>query len=786
MDSPDPANSPKFEEVRFSSPSLFLLPRTVLFGLLSLGLWLCPAKIWAQTTRLQILPGSASPSLESTHRHPGRLFEIHWSPNLLQWSPFATVHAELAPYPVSLTDHGKGFYRLETRASEINDDWTNQLDLDGALFFADAFPASTPFVKFTFPLQDPSRRVFFQDSQTYPFHYHFIVARLPGRESLTLTQFENIALRRAEQELLVGTVLLAPDPSVKEAAIQFAGRDPYPVNQVADWFETIQSRLTASAQTPWRFFYMPSFEQREITFANESFFNSRQIRVDSAARWLTSNTCYAPGWAFGRLVFVPGDEIHAAYGDGRLTNTDILLTDAVPAEIPIVAGVVTLTPATPNSHVALLTRSLGLPFAFASGDAMQEQLRSLDGLEILLVVSQEDGAEAGDCAIDATDTTGRLSAEERQGILDLKKPPAPEIQPKREAGSLVLAVDALTPDAIDLVGGKAANFGLLRQSIPEHSPSPVMAITFDLWDAFLRQPFDHQDPGKTLGDAIDDRLRGFAYPPDLSLLRPALDDVRTWIKERGQFTATQQSELLQTLSPFDPARKLRFRSSTNVEDSEAFSGAGLYDSFSGCLADDLDADASGPSHCNPSKEDERGIFRAIRKVYASFYNENAYVERLRHGIPEADVGMAILVHHSFPDERELANGVATLEITYDEGGTRQLHADLVTQLGAESVTNPDAAKQPEIVIISGVEEPQLKQPSSLAGEGTVMTWPDDYEDLYVLIGTAAQAYESATSSPGRSIVLDFEYKKMKPGSLVVKQIRTVPQPSPVPPPTLPF
>ncbi|NIP95546.1 MAG: hypothetical protein GWO24_19720, partial [Akkermansiaceae bacterium] len=67
-------------------------------------------------------------------------------------------------------------------------------------------------------------------------------------------------------------------------------------------------------------------------------------------------------------------------------------------------------------------------------------------------------------------------------------------------------------------------------------------------------------------------------------------------------------------------------------------------------ADDTDGDEIGPSHCDPSKDNERGVFRAMRKVYASFYNLNAFIERLRHGVDESQVGMAILVHYSFPDE----------------------------------------------------------------------------------------------------------------------------------------
>ncbi len=61
------------------------------------------------------------------------------------------------------------------------------------------------------------------------------------------------------------------------------------------------------------------------------------------------------------------------------------------------------------------------------------------------------------------------------------------------------------------------------------------------------------------------------------------------------------------------------------------------------------------------------MFKAIRKVFASFYNENAFLERLRLGVDESKVGMALLVHHSFPDDGELANGVAVVRRRIQNG-----------------------------------------------------------------------------------------------------------------------
>lgn len=46
---------------------------------------------------------------------------------------------------------------------------------------------------------------------------------------------------------------------------------------------------------------------------------------------------------------------------------------------------------------------------------------------------------------------------------------------------------------------------------------------------------------------------------------------------------------------------------------------------------------------------EHGVFRAIKKVFAGFYNDHAFLERLRHQVDEQAVRMAVLAHDFFPD-----------------------------------------------------------------------------------------------------------------------------------------
>ena len=132
---------------------------------------------------------------------------------------------------------------------------------------------------------------------------------------------------------------------------------------------------------------------------------------------------------------------------------------------------------------------------------------------------------------------------------------------------------------------------------------------------------------------IDARLakaHEFGLPAELA---DALKGIRKLIRD-GEFVESQRQALIAALSPFDRTQKIRFRSSTNMEDSRHFTGAGLYDSYSGCLLDDTDDDTDGPCGCDSSKSEERGVFRAIKRVYASFYNHNAYLERRRFGRSE--------------------------------------------------------------------------------------------------------------------------------------------------------
>ncbi|MCZ6696603.1 MAG: hypothetical protein O7A63_08700 [Acidobacteria bacterium] len=633
------------------------------------------------------------------------------------------------------------------------------------------------WVKFTILTSDPNT-VYFQDSNTYTFHYDFAVAELDPFLGMTPAEFDAVTLHEAGQQAILGAVILPPmrdAGQIPEYGIQFVRLDPYPPEQVRDLFELVRANVIAGPEV--QAFYFPAYEQLQSAEVNREFFESQGIAISSTARWIDDNACYSHGWALGELKFFAADAIDNAYISGSLLPGDILLTDAVPAEIPFVAGVITLSPSTPNSHVSILANTYGVPFVHlaVAGDAQRAQ--DLLGHKMVLRA----GEISGGCRIRLIDLEGVIDEATIAEILVLKEPPSLDISPVRTYRAYSAPTDGLQLSDIKFFGGKAANFGFLRRAIPGNSPVSA-AFSFDLWDAFLSQ---NVSVGTTLRQEIRQRLSPYTYPPDMTALSATLTGIRALFKDTvaTMFTSELQTAVIETLQDplygFDPNKKIRFRSSTNVEDSEQFTGAGLYDSFSGCLADDLDQDGVGPSLCDPAKAEERGVFRAIRKVFASFYNVNAYLERLRHGINEDQVGMALLVHHSFPDEFELANGVATFESF--SGSDRAL---LVTQEGAVSVTNPEGGAIPEEVSVfafsSGSIFSTLIRSSSLVQLGaTVLDFPEEYAQLMELLKAVSLEFEGSTGLV--EYILDFEYKKIAPaGDLVVKQVRQIPMADDVP------
>ena len=744
-------------------------------------------------------PGEATITASGVDQ--GQVGALMFSDDLANWFPVAATTETSLGFSERSAASQRFFQLLESTPPKLSAaaNWKTKLSLPSDKFLVEfkaseggawvppgtKVPKETQWVKFTV-LMDDLTTVYFQDGNQLKFHYDFGIAHVPEFDDMTHMAFDGVTLYHAGRRAVMGAVLFSEKNS--EYAIQLVGQDMLPAPMVHFIYQLVDGEIDKPGTL--RGLYMPTYEQADGSGEVAEYLAQYNVPVVSAQRWETgSDAIYSFGWAMGRLVFVEGDKITAAFRNGDLTSDDILLTDHVPAEIPRVAGIVAMNPSTPNSHVAILAKNFGIPFYYEGTAATREELLSLAGREVMLRTSAGWGinsSASGSATLVALEDD--LPESFRQAVADYKAPPELEFEIKNKSDTYTLAMNQIKPSDSEFVGGKAAKFSLLRKLIPKNSPDPAIAITFDLWDEFMEQRLGND---KSMRHEIDARLAKAHQSGLQSDLADALKTVRDLIRD-GEFVASQRQAIIAALSPFDRSKKIRFRSSTNMEDSRHFTGAGLYDSYSGCLLDDLDDDTDGPCGCDGSKSEERGVFRAIKRVYASFYNHNAYLERRRFGVDEDDVGMAILVHHSFPDEIELANGVAVSDYNSYSAGSFNMWSDLSTQVGATSVANPDSAAVPEEVYISFYKSssgstgrtPTFNKRSSLlqVGRDHVMDWKSDYETLHKLLEKIAPGF-SRYAIDRKKYTLDFEYKKVDPDWIVVKQVREVPQPKELTDPT---
>ncbi|MFT5457975.1 MAG: hypothetical protein ACI9K2_004478, partial [Myxococcota bacterium] len=474
-------------------------------------------------------------------------------------------------------------------------------------------------------LQDD--RLYVQHSGRYPIHWEFCFEHLSGGGLPIvpdLSSFNRSEYYSPDRRFLLGAITWYEEPSVW--VYEIAPYDTADADMVTTAFRQIRDAVYFGDAL---MFHPSSSAVEEV--AEDLPPDIPVITTDE----LFADITYQPlnlATTLGKLTFY--DDL-----DGELPwYRELLVLDAVPNDVSVVAGIVTSEFQTPLSHINVLSQNRGTPNMALKGAFEDPVLRGLEGLWVELTV------EAMDWSI------REVSQEEADAWWEANRPDPLDVGPMDlSVTDLVDAEDVLDlslplADALSAAtpafGGKASHFGGLTH-IGDAVPVPdAFVVPVYFYDQFMT------DNG--LWPRVEAMLADPAFQGDPAVRDAELASLRDTI-EAGVLAPGLERRVLDKLEADYPGLRMRFRSSTNAEDLQGFNGAGLYSSKSG--------DPGDPS--DPVSE-------AILSVWASVWNFRAFEERAYFGIDHRRIGMALLVHPSFPDEE--ANGVAITANIYDVAG----------------------------------------------------------------------------------------------------------------------
>lgn len=490
--------------------------------------------------------------------------------------------------------------------------------------------------------------LYFQNSQRYPIHWDFARAALSGGDRPLvpdLASFNQTEYYSPSRRFVLGAVSRYQGPGVW--AYEIAPYDTADAAMIERAFEAITRH---------------AYFGRELRFHPTSEAVARAARgLSTAVPVVTTDELFAGidyqplnlGTSLGRLRFFRAAELESNYLDFR----DIVVLDEVPNDISVVMGIITAAFQTPLSHVNVLSQNRGTPNMALRGAMDDAALRALQGKWVRLTVGPFE-YEIEEVTREEADAwwEEHKPAAVRVPNLDLSVSGLVDLAQVID-GSLGLA--AALDKAIPAFGGKASHYAATCGIGPAVPTLRGFVIPVSHYWRFMQQ------------NGFDVRVQQMIAEPDFQ------DDPAVRSRRLAELRADMEAApvdpgfeamLLEKLKREFPGQRMRFRSSTNAEDLDGFTGAGLYISWSGEIG-------------NP----DFPVLDAVRKVWASTFYLRAFEERTFRSIDHLRVGMAVLVHQSYPDEE--ASGVALTNNPYDLSGLSPAFYVNV-QRGGASVVKP--------------------------------------------------------------------------------------------------
>ena len=601
--------------------------------------------------------------------------------------------------PTPLFDSPHGVSTIPTR------DVFDQLS-----YHKDQTPDDFAYVKFILLDMETDRpRVYFVNSQQHRYHLSF-------REA--------VGLEPSGAGMLSGTIVRHPDRVARNGASAEYHFEFWPYTQYRfDVVERAQTVLAANMPLleDNLAYYVPSVAIPAYERESASYQKSRVgVVFDENILPELGFVSLNPAEGFGLLRLMdPGE---------RPNPRDIVIYEALPNELPRVAGITTTVPQTPLSHVNLRAAQDGVPNAFIHA--------ALDVTEIGNFVDKYVRYEVT--------TNGWSMREASRAEVDefyAASRPVDVQRPQRD-----LLVTEITPlseiefDDWTAFGVKAANLAVLgRLGLPTGAIPDGFAVPFFFYDEFMQHNGFYTEIKSILADSD--------FQSDLSVQETRLKEFRKLIRG-APMPRWMMDDLAELQASFPEGTSIRCRSSTNNEDLPGFSGAGLYDS-------------------RTQHPDEGHIAKCIKQVYASLWNFRAFVERDFHRVDHLSTAMAVLTHPNYSGE--LANGVA---VSFDPVNADPDAYYVNVQVGEDLVTNPMALSVPEEISLPANGEAIFLASSNQTAEGEQIMSNEHLLQFRKHLAAIHEHFEALYNpASDEPFAIEVEFKITADNVLAIKQVR---------------
>jgi len=500
-----------------------------------------------------------------------------------------------------------------------------------AVTFDQNTPYALPHALFVIDRKE-SNKIYYVNTRRYPFHKDFVngtyLSLQRGRDF-----YENNYLK-ANRRFIMGSV--AYQTPLKRWTFEFWEGDLIPPDQIKLAGDVINKTFFVPVA------YKPnSLRQDEASAPIAGLQRVLQSDISKGQEYQALNL--AKG--LGRIHIIEKLDDHVEIG-----FNEILVLNEVPVQLPPVSGIITTLPSTPLSHINLLAKGWGVPNAYIKN--AQDLLKAYDTRWVSLE-TRRDGYSIKLADLDQL----REYQKRLAGRLDIVKPHY-DLSEQR-----LLTLAQQRKEMIVAYGGKSANLGeVMHAQLPGIVVPGGFTIPFYYYDEFVKE--------NNFDVAIAEMLNDQKFVHDPSYRRQRLKEMRERLQQ-GKIGERLRTEVLKKVEQMFPSKGLFVRSSSNSEDLPNFSGAGLYSTV---------PNARGPEQ----------ILAAIKTVWASLWNFEAYEARERAGVDHLKIFMAVLIQEGVNSE---SSGVMITTDPFDKENKGVIYISAKQGLGSKVVEGPKVAEQ---------------------------------------------------------------------------------------------